>query len=59
MGDEVSSKENREDFPTLAGIIDQFKDVFGADQVKVRYVEENGKSLGKRPDDWGDEDELP
>lgn len=41
------AKRNREQFPGLAKIVDEFRAVFGPD-VKLIYGEENGKKIGKR-----------
>ncbi len=40
---------NRELFPGMAPHIDLIRDVFGPD-VKVKYIEENGKSKGTKTD---------
>jgi hypothetical protein len=34
--------------PVIAGVVDEFRRVFGQDQGKVIYAEEAGRQLGKR-----------
>lgn len=40
--------DNRLLMPECSRVIDEFRDVFGADQIKVTYASENGIELGKR-----------
>lgn len=40
--------KNREMFPEMTKVIDMFKRAFGADQVRVIYVRENGHEMGTR-----------
>jgi len=42
----VSKSQNRKDFPQMAKVIDIFRKQFLG--VKVQYVRENGKELGRR-----------
>ena len=42
---------NREQFPETARIVDEFRRVFGADQVGLIWAVEGGKMIGKVPDD--------
>lgn len=51
MNRKEQAQKNREQFPTVAGVVAQFRDVFGADQVRVTYAEENGRSIGEKPKD--------
>jgi len=44
--------ENRANFPFAAAIVDELKEVFGADQVKLIWAEEGGREVGKKPVDW-------
>lgn len=44
--DEVKREQIRIDFPGCTSIIDQFRAVFG-DDVKAKYFEEDGKTMGK------------
>lgn len=43
----TSRKENHEQAPQSAAFVEAMRKVFGADQVKVLYVEENGFKLGE------------
>jgi|GEM_PF-3303698 len=47
-----SSSSNRLNMPTVARVIDDIRDVFGAD-ARVLYAKENGFELGKPPDAKG------
>lgn len=40
-------EKNRERMPQCAALIDEYRRVFGADQVRVRYASENGFEVGK------------
>lgn len=40
---------NRKAMPVIAGVVDAFRRVFGADQVRVIFVEENGLRIGTAP----------
>ena len=42
------ARKNREMFPEMSKVVDMFKRAFGADQVRVTYICENGHELGKR-----------
>lgn len=42
------ARRNREMFPEMSKVVDMFKRAFGADQVRVTYIRENGHELGKR-----------
>lgn len=44
--------ENRDKLPEVARIVAEFKDVFGADQVKLIWAQEAGHEVGKKPVDW-------
>ena len=43
---EQQRASNRDAFPVTAGIMDEFKQAFGADQVKLVYAIENGREIG-------------
>ena len=45
-----TSKQAREEFPQTAKIVDLFRKHFGAG-VKVRWAEENGKTVGRKEDE--------
>lgn len=46
MDDKERKREQvRRDFPQMAAVIDDYRRVFG--EVKVRWVYENGKEMGK------------
>lgn len=47
------AQDNRLLMPECSRIIDDFRNVFGADQVKVTYAAENGIVLGKKDDEEG------
>lgn len=42
---EKQAAENRRNFPIISGVLDDFRDVFGAD-VKLINATENGKKIG-------------
>ena len=42
------ARKNREMFPEMTNVIDMFKRAFGADQVRVIYIRENGHEIGKK-----------
>jgi len=42
----MSKSQNRKDFPEMAKVIDIFRKRFSG--LKVQYVRENGKEVGKR-----------
>jgi len=42
----MSKSQNRKDFPEMAKVISQFRKRFSS--LKVIYVRENGKELGRR-----------
>jgi hypothetical protein len=43
----VSERErNRERMPLTAALVDEYRRIFGADQVRVRYASENGFEVG-------------
>lgn len=44
-----AAEANRQAMPVVAGMADQFRKVFGADQMKVVYAEENDRKLGTPP----------
>jgi len=46
---EIARADNRSAFPATAAIVDEFRAAFGADQVKLIYSEEGGKTIGKKP----------
>lgn len=48
----MNAKSNRENMPTVAGVVDQFRAMFG-DGVRVTYAQENGIEIGKKPVDVG------
>lgn len=43
----MSRERNRQQFPTVARVVDQFRSVFGP--VKVFHATENGRTLGRDP----------
>lgn len=43
----MSRERNREQFPTIAGVVDQFREAFGP--VRVVHATENGNSVGRDP----------
>jgi len=42
----MSKSQNRKDFPAMAKLIDIFRKQFPG--IKVQYVRENGKEIGRR-----------
>lgn len=44
---EARAQRNRDQFPGVTAIVDEFRAAFGADQVKVRWACENGREIGK------------
>lgn len=46
----TSRKQNHQQAPQSAAFVEAMRNVFGKDQVKVLYVEENGFKLGET--DW-------
>jgi hypothetical protein len=40
-------EQNRIDFPKCAAFIESMTETFGADNVTVRFVSENGKTKGR------------
>lgn len=47
----MSERErNRERMPLTAALVDEYRRVFGADQVRVRYASENGFEVGTPSD---------
>lgn len=51
-------EKNRQQFPRAAALLDEYREEFGED-VRLTFVEENGKTLGKpisgnfmTPDQW-------
>lgn len=46
--------ENRVKFPQVAAIVDEFKEAFGADQVKLIWAQEAGHEVGNKPVDWSE-----
>jgi len=42
----MSKSENRHNFPEMAKVIDQFRKQFPG--LKVQYVRENGKEVGRK-----------
>lgn len=49
----AKAEENRRAMPEVAAIVDEFKEVFGADQITVTYAEENGRVVGRKSTDVG------
>lgn len=45
---EVARADNRSAFPETAKVVDLFRQVFGADQVKLVYANEGGNEIGKK-----------
>lgn len=44
----MSERErNRERMPQCAALVDEYRKVFGVDQVRVVYARENGIEVGK------------
>lgn len=46
---EQARANNRESFPAVASIMDEFRAEFGAENVRLIYAEEGGNSIGKKP----------
>lgn len=50
-------EQNREAMPVCREWVDRIRTMYGAENVKVRWLSENGLEVGKRPDDaastWG------
>lgn len=42
------AEENRRRMPVVASVVDEYKAVFGDDQVTVTYAKENGIEMGKK-----------
>ena len=42
------AEENRRRMPIVASVVDEFKSVFGDDQVTVTHAKENGIEMGKK-----------
>lgn len=40
--------ENRKNMPEITKVVDEFKEVFGADQVTVLYAQEGNFELGRK-----------
>lgn len=47
----MSRDNNRETMPIIAGLVDNFREIFG--DVKVTYAAENGRELGKQDKEPG------
>lgn len=45
---EIARADNRSAFPETAKIVDMFRQVFGADQVKLVHAQEGGQEIGKK-----------
>jgi hypothetical protein len=45
---EIARADNRSAFPNTAAIVDEFKNQFGSDQVRLLYGEEAGKTIGNK-----------
>lgn len=43
----TTKEQNRAAMPTIAGVVDDFRAVFG-DEVRVLYAAEGGRVVGKR-----------
>ena len=52
----MSKEQNRQEFSEVVDFIDTFKSHFGSG-VKVRYVEQDGKSKGTLKYPWEEKDE--
>jgi hypothetical protein len=48
MMSQSDAKKNREMFPEVGKIVDEFRAVFG--DVKLKWASENGNEIGKRLD---------
>ena len=46
--DQDRARENRRRMPTVAEWVDETKEAFGADQVRVGFAQENGITLGTK-----------
>jgi hypothetical protein len=42
-------EENRRRFPEVSAFVDRLREVFGGDQVKVLWAQENGYEVGQKP----------
>lgn len=50
MDRETRAAANRANFPYAAGVMDELRKQFGPG-VRLVYAEENGQTLGRKPDD--------
>lgn len=51
--DAEAAAENRRAMPVITAFVDEMKAAFGADQVRVTYASENGRSMGRKSTDVG------